>query len=125
MADQFGLTAPSTRMICELLCVPSWMYVKVTSLEICCCNVSVACGVFEEPVICGSIFNLLTPNRRCRRPDTGLGTAAPSTVEAALWPKLACGVVGVRAASTGSDVGALPEPSRETISVNCNGGSLR
>src|ERR1035437_4176750 len=100
------------------------MYVNVRSREICCCSVMVADGVFDPPVICGSIFSLLTPNNRCSRPETGLATDAPNSVDAPVCPRLCGGATGARAASTGSEVGGLPDPSRETISVNCSGGSL-
>src|ERR1019366_7485711 len=94
MADHRGLTAHSTRMICELLCVTSWMYVNVRSREICCCSVMVADGVFDPPVICGSIFSLLTPNNRCSRPETGLATDAPNSVDAPVCPRLCGGATG-------------------------------
>ena len=84
----------------------------------------VAAGVFD-PVICGSIFSLLTPKRRCKRPETGLATACPRSVEAPACWKFCCGAAGARAASTGSVVGGLPEASSETRSENCIGGSDR
>src|SRR5215471_3782584 len=99
------------------------MYVNVMLLLTCCSSVNVAPGVLDAPLTCGSILSLLTPNKRCNRPETGFATACPSSMEAPACAKLCCGGGVSRAASTGSDVGGLPDPSRETISLNSSGGS--
>ena len=90
----------------------------------CCSRVRRACGLYSTPGSVGSIRSLLTPKKRCKRPETGLASACPSRAEAedcwngcggACWPRRM--VV--------SEVGFWPVVKTETISLNWSGGSER
>jgi len=84
--------------------------VNVIDRVVCCCSEIVASAALDAPVICGTIFNLLTANSRCNGPDTGFANRL------AQYSRRFRG-------GAASELGGFPDANRLTRSENCIGGS--